>query len=150
MVANNYLMRRMLELEVLHFRECYRVRVLLSTPDDSLCSWPSRIRLPVRAPTPQRISAIVFVILLGFTLALGQKPATPGQKPAGKDTPKYDLSNEAKSKGVVLEVKEFNCPVTGGTDAHLVVKLSEDKTILVHLAPPRFLKEYGFSFAKDD
>ena len=47
-------------------------------------------------------------------------------------------------------MKEFNCPVTGGTDAHLVVKLSEDKTILVHLAPPRFLKEYGFSFAKDD
>ena len=150
MVAKNYLMRRVLELEMLHFRECYRVWVLLSTPDDSLCSLRSRIRLPLRAPTPQRVSAIIFVIVLGFTLSLAQKPTTPGQKPARKDTPKYDLSNEGKTKGIVLEVQEFNCPVTGGTDAHLVLKLPEDKTVLVHLAPPRFLKEYGFSFAKDD
>jgi len=72
------------------------------------------------------------------------------QKSARNEALKYDLSNEENSKGVVSEVKEFSCPVTGKTDVHLVVKLPEDKAVLVHLAPPRFLKEYGFSFAKGD
>jgi hypothetical protein len=90
------------------------------------------------------LSAIVFVTVLTSGLA-------PSQKSARKEAPpKYDLSSEAKTKGVVSEVKEFSCAVTGNNDVHLVVKLPEDKTVLVHLAPPRFLKEYGFSFAKDD
>jgi len=98
-----------------------------------------------------RLRVLSSIVLVASTLAPAQKPAAPGQRPASRQpSPKYDLAHEEKSKGVVAEVKESNCPVTGGTDTHLLVKMSDDKTVLVHLAPPRFLKEYGFNFAKDD
>jgi hypothetical protein len=77
----------------------------------------------------------------------------PAQKLGRSGTAKYDLPNEAKIKALVEEVKELSkCAVTDGTDAHLMVKTSdkESKIVLVHLAPSRFLKEYGVSFAKGD
>jgi hypothetical protein len=63
--------------------------------------------------------------------------------------PKYNPANEVTLKGVVQEVKDFQCPVSGGMGAHLVVK-AEKGPVTVHLALSKFLSEYGFGFAKGD
>jgi len=77
---------------------------------------------------------------LTVTLAWAQAPAS---------APKYDLANEVTIKGVVQEVKDFQCPVSGGMGAHLLVK-TDKGTVTVHLALSKFLSEYGFAFAKGD
>jgi hypothetical protein len=85
---------------------------------------------------------IVAVVTLGVLLALGQK--------APSKAPKYDAANEVTIKGVVDEVKEVQCPLSGGMDGHITVKMDDGKAFLVHLASSKFLKEYGISFAKGD
>jgi hypothetical protein len=89
-----------------------------------------------------RVISYIAVATLGVMWALGQKPP--------RNTPKYDVANEATMKGVVEEVKEVQCPVSGALDGHITVKTADGKTSLVHLASPKFLKEYGISFAKGD
>jgi len=89
-----------------------------------------------------RVISYITVATLGVTLALGQK--------SPRNTPKYDVANEVTIKGVVEEVKEFQCPVSGALDGHITVKTDDGKTFLVHLASPKFLKEYDISFAKGD
>jgi hypothetical protein len=79
-------------------------------------------------------------ILLVMSVAWAQAPAT---------APKYDVANELTIKGVIDEVKDFQCPVSGGMGAHLVVK-TEKGLVTVHLALSKFMSEYGLSFAKGD
>ncbi|MFI5107291.1 MAG: hypothetical protein ACHP78_00430 [Terriglobales bacterium] len=89
-----------------------------------------------------RVISYITVTTLAVTLALGQK--------APRNTPQYDVANEVTFKGVVEEVREFKCPVSGALDGHITVKADDGKTFLVHLASPKFLKEYGISFAQGD
>jgi hypothetical protein len=86
------------------------------------------------------ILAVGILVLLTVTLAWAQAPAS---------APKYDLANEVTIKGVVQEVKDFQCPVSGGMGAHLVVK-TDKGLVTIHLALTKFLSEYGFGFAKGD
>jgi hypothetical protein len=86
------------------------------------------------------IPAAAILVLLAVSMAWAQMPA---------NAPKYDLANEVTIKGVVDEVKDFQCPVSGGMGAHLVVK-TEKGMVTVHLALTKFLSEYGFNFAKGD
>ena len=79
-------------------------------------------------------------ILLAMSVAWAQAPA---------NAPKYDVANEVTIKGVVDEVKDFQCPVSGGVGAHLVVK-TDKGLVTVHLALSKFMGEYGLSFAKGD
>ena len=89
----------------------------------------------------QRFVPVVGILfLLTVTLAWAQAPAS---------APKYDLAKEVTIKGVVQEVKDFKCPVSGGMGAHLIVK-TDKGLVTVHLALSKFLSEYGFSFAKGD
>lgn len=81
----------------------------------------------------------IFVLVLTATGWAAQK----------RNGPKYDKTNEVTIRGVVQEVKEFECPASGGVGAHLVLKTG-DNLVLVHLALSKFLKEYGFEFAKGD
>jgi hypothetical protein len=85
-----------------------------------------------------------FVLAVGILLAMSVAWA---QAPA--NAPKYDVANELTIKGVIDEVKDFQCPVSGGMGAHLVVK-TEKGLVTVHLALSKFMSEYGLSFAKGD
>src|ERR1700739_2804905 len=85
------------------------------------------------------IFAVGILVIVTAAAAWAQTPSTP----------KYDPANEVTIKGVVQEVKDFQCPVSGGMGAHLVVK-TEKGLVTVHLALSKFLGEYGFSFAKGD
>jgi len=61
----------------------------------------------------------------------------------------YNTSAEARIQGVVQEVQEFYCPVTGETGTHLKVA-TEKGTLQVHVAPSRFLSGKQWQFVKGD
>lgn len=86
------------------------------------------------------IFALGIIVIATAALAWAQTPAS---------APKYDPANEVTIKGVVQEVKDFQCPVSGGMGAHLVVK-TDKGPVTVHLALSKFVSEYGFGFAKGD
>ena len=86
------------------------------------------------------VLAVGILFLLMVTLAWAQAPVS---------APAYDVAKEVTIKGVVQEVKDFQCPVSRGMGAHLVVK-TDKGLVTVHLALSKFLSDYGFSFAKGD
>ena len=67
----------------------------------------------------------------------------------GVDVPKYDVATEAKFKGIVDEVKDRECPMSGGMGSHFFVKL-DGKLVEVHIAPTKFVKSYEVAFQKGD
>lgn len=77
--------------------------------------------------------------------------AAPAQKKANEESalPRYDPAQEVKVKGEVLDLKEYNCPVSGGMGAHLVLQTAEGQ-LEVHLALTSFLSDYGIVLAKGD
>lgn len=85
-----------------------------------------------------RVPLIVTVVALLVSAAWAQTTSKTG--------PKYDVKNEVKVKGVVQEVRNVRAPFE---EIQLVVK-TENKTILVHVAPSDFLKEMDTSFKVED
>ena len=78
--------------------------------------------------------------------------AAPGQtqkKSENHAVPRYDPAQELKVKGEILEVKNYDCPISGTMGAHLALRTAEG-VVEVHLAPAAFLSEYQMSFAKGD
>ena len=90
-----------------------------------------------------------------FTLTFGALVvlSAPGQiapKPTENHAvPRYDPTQEVKVKGEVLEIKNYDCPVSGAMGGHLTLQTAEGP-VEVHLAPAAFLTEYEISFAKGD
>lgn len=64
--------------------------------------------------------------------------------------PKYNTATEVTLKGVVEEIRDRQCPVSGGMGSHVILKLEGGKTIEVHLATTKFVKSYDLTFAKGD
>ena len=89
-------------------------------------------------PNSKALFAGVIVLLVTATALWGQKSANLG--------PKYNLANETTIKGTVEDLKVVPGAMEG---IHLVLK-NETETILVHVAPEKFLKEMDSQFAKGD
>lgn len=92
------------------------------------------------------LPVIALLIALGFAWIPRSVAQTTEQKEAA---PKYDVANETKIKGVIDEVKDRNCPVSGTLGAHLMIK-AENKIYEVHVAPTKFVKSYEVLFQKGD
>lgn len=90
------------------------------------------------------------VMLPILAVLLASVPALSQAKPANSAVPKYDKSMEAVFKGVVDEVKDRECPVSGGMGSHLILKQSDGKTIEAHLALTKFIDRYELVFHKGD
>jgi hypothetical protein len=90
-----------------------------------------------------RIGLVFLIVVAWLTMA-----AAP--KPANESVPKYDKSTEAVFKGTVEEVKDRECPVSGGMGAHLTMKLTEGESLEVHLALTKFVTQYELVFHKGD
>lgn len=78
-------------------------------------------------------------------------PSVLAQKTAGEaggksTSPKYDFATEVKLKGTVDEVRLVPGPDEG---THVLLRTGAD-TILIHVAPPEFLKEFEFPVNKGD
>lgn len=97
-----------------------------------------------------RTSSIILILTV-VALILTMPLAAVGQKSEPEITvPKYDPAAEATFKGTVVEVKDRQCPMSGGMGSHLILRLSPDKTIEVHLASSKFVKTYDLVFSKGD
>ncbi|MBZ5721586.1 MAG: hypothetical protein LAO03_14500 [Acidobacteriia bacterium] len=92
-------------------------------------------------------SWLVVILILGMVMVIS--PAFAAQKP-GAAVPKYDPTTEVTLKGTVDEVRDRECPVSGGMGSHIILRLADDKTIEVHLASTKFVKVYDLVFAKGD
>jgi hypothetical protein len=90
------------------------------------------------------ILAIIGLVLT-TALAAGAQKSEPNVA-----VPKYDPAAEAVFKGTVEEVKDRQCPMSGGLGSHLILRLSPNKTIEVHLATTKFVKSYDLFFNKGD
>jgi DNA/RNA endonuclease YhcR with UshA esterase domain len=88
-----------------------------------------------------RIRVLLLFTMLFTFFAVAQK--------TNSDVPKYDISHEKTFKGVVDEVKDRECPISGGMGSHLIVKIG-DKIYEVHVAPTKFAKSYELVFQKGD
>ena len=90
-------------------------------------------------------------VILTLTLLVIVTPAFAAEKAASQaGVPKYNPATEAVFKGTVDEVRDRECPVSGGMGAHVVLKLGNGTTIEVHLAATKFMKNYELVFNKGD
>ena len=90
------------------------------------------------------------ILVMSFALALVVLPAYAAFADKNASVPKYDKATEAVFKGVIDEVKDRECPISGGMGAHLMLKLSDGQLLEVHLATSKFVKEYELVFSKGD
>ena len=86
-------------------------------------------------------------VILVMALTLGVAAPVLAQKPT---VPKYNAATEATFKGVIDDVHDRQCPISGGMGAHFNLKLADGKIIEVHLATTKFVKSYELVFAKGD
>ena len=88
--------------------------------------------------TPQTILGIALVVLVVLLFT------SPRQR-----APAYDSSDEVSVQGIVQDVQQFYCPISGEQGTHLIVK-TENGTVQVHVAPTRFLRSNNLSFSRGD
>jgi hypothetical protein len=95
-----------------------------------------------------RISLCILALLFVATaIAQTQHPAPKNGSADKYARLKYDKSAEVTVTGTVEEVEEFDCPVTNTMGAHVVLHTA-DSRILVHVAPVKFMKQYGIELKK--
>jgi TusA-related sulfurtransferase len=86
---------------------------------------------------------LIAMLMLGVALpAMAQNNAKP--KP-----PKYNPAAEAVYKGTVVDLRDRECPVSGGMGAHIIMDL-EGKEIEVHLSTTSFTKMIEMNLKKGD
>ena len=82
------------------------------------------------------LAVVVFILLL-FT----NSPR--------RNAPTYNVATERSVEGVVEQIEDFYCPISGDEGTHLMLR-TENGSIQVHVAPRRFLRGNRLSFAKGD
>jgi hypothetical protein len=65
----------------------------------------------------------------------------PGQDTGEHVNNPYEIANQKVLTGTVLDVPDYQCPVTGTVGSHITVRHAGG-TIETHLAPAKFLKQY--------
>lgn len=87
---------------------------------------------------------LLLILVIGSALtAFGQNT----QKPA---VPKYNPAAESVYKGTVGDIRDRQCPVSGGVGTHIIMKLDNGATIEVHLATTEFTKMVEMNLRKGD
>ena len=82
---------------------------------------------------------IVLVVVLGRT----QEQKAPNSVPA------YSFAQEHTVSGIIQEIKNYQCPVSGTIGSHISIK-DGSEIIEVHLAPAKFVKDYDIVFKPGD
>jgi len=85
-----------------------------------------------------------------FTVSLILLFVTPAASEQGnKLVPKFNSARQTTITGVIEQVSDYRCPISGTIGSHLTIS-NPDGTVEVHLAASKFLKKYGFEFVKGD
>ena len=92
------------------------------------------------------------MLLVALVTLMGTKVVSQEPKPPLPGIPKYEPLNEVTLQGKVLEVKEYQCPISGTVGGHLAVKEAGGGAgvVEVHLAPVKFMKEYEIGVKPGD
>ena len=90
-----------------------------------------------------RLLVVVFVLAM-FTSAVAQD----APKQTSHKVPKYNAAAEAVYKGTVDEMRDHQCPVSGGMGAHIMLKLGGGEVIEVHLSTTNFTKMIEMNLQK--
>ena len=85
-------------------------------------------------------------VVLGMWLLMlfaGTSPLTVAadKNPPPNERYTYDIAKQKILTGTVVDVQDYQCPVTGTVGSHITVRHAGG-TIEVHLAPAKFLKQY--------
>jgi hypothetical protein len=83
------------------------------------------------------------IFALGTAFAFGQE-APPVNTP-DPSIPQYNEKSEVKLAGVIQAVKNYDCAVSGTKGGHITLK-ADNETIEVHLAPTKFMEDFGIQF----
>lgn len=87
-------------------------------------------------------------LLIGIFLLALAMPAFPQNAPK-PSVPRYNPAAEAVYKGTVADVRDRQCPVSGGMGSHIILQLGSG-TIEVHLATTEFTKMAELNLHKGD
>ncbi len=74
--------------------------------------------------------------------------ASQAPKPDPK-APKYDVATEVTVKGVVEDVKDYECPISGTMGSHVILK-TDTGPVEIHIAATKFMKDYSFIIKPGD
>jgi TusA-related sulfurtransferase len=88
----------------------------------------------------------LLVSILLLTIGLPSFAQTAKKPPV----PKYSAAAEAVYKGTVADVRDRQCPVSGGVGTHIIMKLEKGDAIEVHLATTEFTKMVEMNLRKGD
>ena len=89
-----------------------------------------------------KLLALIFVVII----ALPSFAQSAGKSMA----PKYNPAAEGDYKGMVADIRDRQCPVSGGIGTHIIMKHENGTTIGVHLATTEFTKMLEMSLQKGD
>jgi len=91
------------------------------------------------------LGALLLLVLAGVSTLISQEknPTQPLHNHA------YDQNTLEKVEGLVVDARDYNCPVSGTVGSHITIK-SEGRDIEVHLAPASFMKQYEIAIRKND
>jgi len=67
-----------------------------------------------------------------------------------KSAPKYNAAAESVYKGTVEDVRDRQCPVSGGVGSHIIMKLEDGSMIEVHLSTAEFTRTVEINVHKGD
>jgi hypothetical protein len=95
------------------------------------------------------MKALAFAVMLFTAWALIPAPAYAQKADSKGSVPEYDVAKETRFLGVIDEVKDRICPISGGVGLQLMVKV-DDKMYEVHVAPVKFVKMYGAAFQRGE
>jgi hypothetical protein len=87
---------------------------------------------------------LIGILLLGMTFR-AFAVNTPKQS-----APKYNTAAEAVYRGTVEDLRDRQCPVSGGVGSHIILKLEDGSTIEVHLATAEFTRMVDMNVHKGD
>ena len=70
-------------------------------------------------------------------------------KAADNNVPKYLKANEVHLKGVIQDVRDYQCPISGTLGGHITLK-ADSGDIELHLAATKYMKNYEIVFNKGE
>ncbi|HXE90521.1 MAG TPA: hypothetical protein VNK82_06100 [Terriglobales bacterium] len=94
------------------------------------------------------MTTVLKTCLAGIAILL-LAASVAAQKPASGPVPEYNLKEEVRLQGTVETIKEYECPISGTVGTHLVFNV-DGKKYEVHVAPLKWLEEYGIHLKQGD
>jgi hypothetical protein len=87
--------------------------------------------------------------LIGIFLLALAMPVFSQNAPK-KSAPRYNSAAESVYKGTVEDLRDRECPVSGGVGSHIIMRLGNGNIIEVHLATTQFTKVTELNLHKGD